>query len=64
MKSCSKSVLKNKTKPHRHIFGIMLAPQCWVFFFFLCLNDFVNKMYFVYPKFGEMAGFFGVFLSA
>lgn len=62
MKLCSKSVLKNKTKPHRHIFGVMLAPQCLVFSFFFAFNDFVNKMYFVYPKFGEMA--VCLFLSA
>lgn len=55
------SVKKQNKTPQAHFRNNACTS---VLGFFLCLNDFVNKMYFVYPKFGEMAVFLGGFLSA
>lgn len=55
------SVKKQNKAPQAH-FRSNACTSVFGFFFFLRLNDFVNKMYFVYPKFGEMA--VCLFLSA
>lgn len=52
--SVKKTQNKNKTKPHRHIFGIMLAPQClFVFSFFFALMILWIKCTLFIPNLGK-----------